>query len=225
MTNSTKSRSTETWYLEEAVAGPWIRSAHLGTRKKFQKGEFLYHQEEVSSLFFFVLKGRVQVSILGEDGSEFVLEVMGRWALCREAAAFDNLPSFSSAVAVDDVETIVFDAAQMEATFTEHPDLAIALLRISSLKQRVLGGRLQYLASPKPEKRIFELLNRLAELYGTEENGIITIGISLTHEQISAMTGASRVTVTRTLGRLKKEGIVNTINKQLHILDIGRLRQ
>lgn len=223
MTTRQKTRITETWYLDEAVAGPWIRSAHLGQRRTYTKGEFLYLQGEISSLFFFVLRGRVQVSIFREDGSEFVLEVMGRWALCGEAAAFDRLPRFSAAMAVEDVEVVVFDAQDMERAFALHPDLAIALLRISSMKQRVLGGRLQYLASPKPEKRIFELLSRLAELYGTEKNGAIVIGITLTHETISAMTGASRVTVTRTLARLKKEGVLATHNKQLQILEPGKL--
>ncbi|QAA95326.1 Crp/Fnr family transcriptional regulator [Pollutimonas thiosulfatoxidans] len=225
MATKPKPRITETWYLDDAVAGPWIRSAHLGQRRTYKKGEFLYLQAQVSSLFYFVLRGRVQVSIFREDGSEFVLEVMGRWALCGEAAAFDNLPSFSAAMAVEDVEVIVFDAKNMEQAFALHPELAVALLRISAMKQRVLGGRLQYLASPKPEKRIFELLSRLAELYGTEKDGGILIGITLTHETISAMTGASRVTVTRTLARLKKEGVLTTHNKQLHILDPRKLLQ
>lgn len=216
-------RSTETWYLEEGIAGPLIRLAHLGHRRVYKKGEFLYHQEEVSSQFFFILSGRVQVSIFGEDGGEFVLEVMGRWALCGEADAFERSPRFSAAAAVEETEVIAFDVGTMEQVFASHPELAIALLRIASLKQRVLGRRLQHLASPKPEKRIFELLNRLAELYGREEDGAIIIGITLTHEQISAMTGASRVTVTRTLTRLREEGVIAIHDRQFHILDLSKL--
>ena len=219
----TKAKNTETWYLEEVMAGPLIRLAHLGRRRIYKKGEFLYRQEEVSSTFFFILSGRVQVSIFREDGGEFVLEVMGRWALCGEADAFEQAPRFSAAVAAENTEVIVFDAASMEPVFASHPELAVALLRIASLKQRVLGRRLQHLASPKPEKRIFELLNRLAELYGTEQEGAIVIGITLTHEQISAMTGASRVTVTRTLSRLREEGVLAIYDRQFHILDLSRL--
>lgn len=223
MTVKAKSLNTETWYLDEAVVGPWIRSAHMGLRRKYQKGEFLYHQGEVSPLFFFVLKGRVQVSIFREDGSEFVLEVMGRWALCGEAAAFDQLPRFSSAIALEDAEVVVFDANEVGAALATNSELAVALLRISAMKQRVLGGRLQCVASPRPEKRILELLNRLSELYGTEADGVIVIGIKLTHEQIAAMTGATRVTVTRTLAKLKTERVLTIKNKQLHILDPGKL--
>lgn len=218
-----KSRNTETWRLDDAVAGPLIRAAHLGTRRQFKKGESLYHQGEVDSRFYFVLKGRVQISSCREDGSEFVLEVMGQWAVCGEGAAFDGSPRFSSAIALEDTEVVAFDTSGMKEIFREYPELAVALLRITAMKQRVLGIRAQYLASPKPEKRIAELLNRLAELYGAKEGSTTIIGISLTHEQIAAMTGASRVTVTRTLKRLRDEGVMEIKGKQLRILDPSRL--
>ena len=218
-----KPGSAETWRLDGAVAGPLIRAAHLGRRRAYRKGEFLYRQDEVDSSFFFILSGRVQVSMLREDGAEFVLEVMGRWALCGEGAAFDGLPRFSSAVALEPVEAMIFDARAMEPMFRETPELAVALLRIAGMKQRVIGVRAQYLATHKPEKRIAELLTRLADLYGHDVDDGVAIGISLTHELIAAMTGASRVTVTRTLARLKDEGIIAIRGRQTRILDRKRL--
>ena len=110
----------------------------------------------------------------------------------------------------------------MDHAFRDLPELAISLLRISSLKQRTLGVRMQSLSLPKPERRISELLNRLADLYGTNEGGATLIGISLTHEQIAAMTGASRVTVTRTLKRLKAEGVIDVRGKQLLVVQSRR---
>lgn len=218
------SLGTETWHLTEAIAGPLIRMAKFGRRRSFRKGEFLYHQGEVDSSFYFILKGRVKVSILREDGAEFVLEVMGRWAICREAAAFDGRPSLASGVALEPVEVIVFDFGLMEEAFRAHPELATALLRITAMKQHVLGLRIQSLASPRPEKRIIELLERLADLYGaTDESGTL-IHMALTHEQIAAMTGASRVTVTRTLKRLTAEGIISKRGKQIKIMDRMRLK-
>lgn len=218
-----KSRSTETWRLSDVAAGPLIRAVHLSKRRTYQPGEFLYHQDEIDSHFYFILKGHVKISALREDGSEFVLEVMGQWAVCGEGAAFDGSPRFTSAIAIETAEVAVFDAADMTEVFREFPDLAVALLRITSMKQRVLGIRAQYLASPKPETRIAELLNRLAELYGTAVDGGTAIGLALTHQQIAAMTGASRVTVTRTLKRLRDDGVIEIKGKQLRILDHSRL--
>lgn len=220
---SSEARSTETWYLDETVAGPVIRAAHLGQRRSFKKGEYLYRQGDVDSRFYFILRGRVQIFTGREDGSEFVLEVMGQWAICGEGAAFDGQPRFSSAVAQENTEVIVFDANEVCRAFQEVPEFAVALLRITSMKQRVLGIRAQYLASARPESRIAELLRRLAELYGRPQDGVVMIDISLTHEQIAAMTGTARVTITRVLKRLREQGAIQTRGKQIWILDASRL--
>lgn len=220
---SSVTRSTETWYLDEAVAGPVIRAAHLGQKRSFKKGEYLYRQGDVDSRFFFILRGRVQIFTGREDGAEFVLEVMGQWAICGEGAAFDRQPRFSSALALENTEVIVFDVNEVCRAFQEIPEFAVALLRITSMKQRILGIRAQYLASSKPESRIAELLHRLADLYGKPQEGAVMIDISLTHEQIAAMTGTARVTITRVLKRLREQGAIQTRGKQIWILDATRL--
>lgn len=216
-------RSAETWYLEESVAGPVIRAAHLGQKRSFKKGEYLYHQGDVDSKFFFILRGRVQIFSGREDGTEFVLEMMGQWAICGEGAAFDGQPRFSSAIAQENTEVIIFDANEVSRAFQEVPEFAVALLRITSMKQRVLGIRAQYLASARPESRIAELLRRLSDLYGTQKDGAVMIDIALTHEQIAAMTGTARVTITRVLKRLREQGAIQTRGKQIWILDKSRL--
>ena len=213
----------ETWHLDEAAAGPIIRAAHLGKRRQFRVGEYLYRQGDTSTLFYFILRGHVQISACREDGADFVLEVMGRWAMCGEGAAFDGRPRFSSAYALEDTEAIVFDAADIQSSFRTYPEFAVALLRITSMKQRVLGIRALYLSSPHPEARIAELLRRLAELYGTREGEATVINISLTHEQMAAMTGTTRVTVTRVLKRLRDDGVLQLKGRQLRIFDRAKL--
>lgn len=215
--------STETWRLNEVAVGPIIRAAHLGRKKTFKKGEFLYRQGTVDTEFFFILRGRIQIFTGREDGTEFVLEVMGQWAICGEGAAFDGQPRFSSAVAQEDTEVIVFDANEVGKAFQFAPDFALALLKITSMKQRILGIRAQYLASANPESRISELLRRLAELYGRTQDGGLLIDIALTHDQIAAMTGTSRVTITRVLKKLRETSAIQTRGKQIWILDVSRL--
>lgn len=220
---SSRSAFAETWRLDSSAVGPIIRAAHLGERRRYLKGSFLYHQGEVDTHFHFVLRGRVRISCFREDGAEFVLEYMGQWAVCGEASAFDGQPRFSSAVAEDNVEVIAFDSRRITEAFREHPDLAAALLRIASMKQRVLAVRAQYLASTRPEARIAELLYRLSELYGAPDPMGVRIGISLTHEQIAAMTGTSRVTVTRVLKRKREDGELHLRGRHLVVTAPARL--
>ncbi len=186
-----------------------------GRRRTFKKHKVLYQQGELSTRFFLILSGLVQISIYREDGSEVVLELMGPDTICGEGAAFDGLPRFSTAAAVEDTEAIEFDSSKMTEVFRKDPDFAASLLRVTSLKQRVLAVRLTHLASREPEDRVMELLNRLEKMFGVDHPAGRLLVTQVTHEQIATMTGTSRVTVTRTLHRLRKVGRIDILNGRI----------
>jgi CRP/FNR family transcriptional regulator, cyclic AMP receptor protein len=152
-----------------------------------------------------------------------MLEMMGPWAMFGESPAMDGFPRIATAVAAENSELIEFDIRVITAAIPSCPELAISLMRIVALKQRILASRIQYLAFPKPEMRIGELLGRMAELCGEKREGGTLISIPLTHEQIAAMTGATRVTVTRALKRLTTLGAIELRQRRIWVLDSSRL--
>jgi CRP-like cAMP-binding protein len=188
----------------------------LGRRRHFKKNVALYEQGEISTRFYLVVSGLIQASIFRRDGSEVLLDMMGPGTICGEGAAFDGLPRFSTAVAVENSDTIEFDTSQMTDVFREHPEFASALLRVTSLKQRLLAIRTEQFTSRNPQERIMGLLNRLKEMFATDHPRGRLLVTHITHEQIGAMTAISRVTVTRTLQRLRNQGTIDVING--HIL-------
>jgi CRP/FNR family transcriptional regulator, cyclic AMP receptor protein len=201
-------KATATWRMADALAVK-LRSFEGKVRvRRFAEGEQLYRQDEINTCFYFVKSGLVQVSIFRRDGTEVILENMGPNALCGEGSAFDGLPRFSTAVAVEPTEALEFDTARLESLMLEDPELALAMLRLTSLKQRILALRLEHLVSNDPEDRILELLRRLAQMFAIDHERGRKIVTHLTHEQIASMTGTSRVTVTRTMGRLREKGML-----------------
>jgi CRP/FNR family transcriptional regulator, cyclic AMP receptor protein len=205
-----------TWRIDRQLVERLTEHAAYGKRRRFKKNTVLYEQGDISTRFYFVLQGLVQISIFRVDGSEVVLELMGPDTICGEGAAFDGLPRFSSAVAVEDSDTIEFDASRMTDIFRDHPEFGASLLRVTSLKQRVLAIRLEHLTSREPQDRIMELLNRLKEMFAIDHPRGRLLVTHVTHEQIGAMTGTSRVTVTRTLQRLREQGTIDILDG--HIL-------
>jgi CRP-like cAMP-binding protein len=102
-----------TWKIDSLLIRQITQQASWGRRRKFRKNEMLYEQGTTSTKFHLVVDGLVQVSIVRVDGVEVVLEYMGPETILGEGAAFDGLPKFSSAVAVEDTETIEFDASRI----------------------------------------------------------------------------------------------------------------
>jgi len=200
-----------TWRINPELARQIMGQARSGQPRRFRKNEVIYDQGTISTKFYFVVSGLVQVSIVRVDGVEVVLEFMGPETICGEGDAFDRLPRFSRAVALEETDTIEFDAARMEKVFSLHPEFASALLRVVSLKQRVLAVRLEHLASREPEERIMDLFHRLQEMFAVDHPGGKLLVTRLTHEKIGAMTSTSRVTVTRALRALREANKIDIL--------------
>ncbi len=200
--------ATETWYMAARTAEIFLAAGHLGRRRQVPKGTCLYRQGEAGSTFYFVVSGRVQVEIYQQDGAEFILELMGAGALLGEGSALGGQPRMSSATTLDACVLIEYDYAVVKQSFAQNVEFATALMEVAAAKQWILGMRIQFLAMPRPDLRIVELLNRLANLYGVAEEDGVRINTPLTHELVAALTGTSRVTVTRTIMKLKSEGVI-----------------
>lgn len=199
-----------TWRMHEKLAKSFRAYASYGTPRAFAPGERLYTQGEVGTEFYLIVSGIVQVSIFRRDGTEIILESMGKDTLCGEGSAIDGLPRFSTAIAVVATKTIAFDGQSLHKLLHADPDFGVDLMRVISLKQRILAVRLEHFASHDPEDRIIELLLRIADMFADDGPEGRKLRTYLTHEQIGALTGTTRVTVTRALKRLKERGILDT---------------
>lgn len=205
-------RDLRTWRLEPELMNVICEHFDAGRRRHFKKNEAIYEQGELSSKFFYIEEGLAQVSIIRFDGTEMLLEFMGPQTIIGEGAAFDSLPRVSSAFAVEDTVAVEFDAERLTDVFRDRPEFGSALLRVTSIKQRILAIRLEHLVSREPDQRIMELFRRLARMFGIDHpNGRILV-TKLTHEEIAVMTGTSRVTVTRTIQRMRDQKVIEIVD-------------
>lgn len=191
---------SETLRVPSAMLAYLLRLTPAPARRKFAKGRALYRQDEVSDLVFVVVSGRVGVTMLRSDGQELLIDIVGPGALCGEGAAFDGLPRFSSANALEDCEALVIPAADFCKLMSLHVELAPLVVQTLALKQRMLATRLGQVTQASPEVRITELLSQIT---APDSPTIV-----LTHQQIANLIGASRITVTRAMQKLRRDGAV-----------------
>ena len=199
-------RDPRTWRIRPELMARLTADASLFRRFRLPAGCELYRQGDVSTKLFLVLEGLVQVSMLREDGTEVLLELMGPQTVCGEGAALDGLPRFSGARVLEPGVFLEFDAGDIPRIARENPEFVEGLLHVTALKQRVLALRLEQLSSRDPESRILEMFRRLAQVFAEERGPDRRVVPHLTHEQIAAMTGTTRVTVTRAMARLRARG-------------------
>lgn len=191
---------TETLRVPSELATVLLGALPTNARRKYRKGHSLYRQGETSNQVFVVVSGRVGITMVGSDGQELLIDIVGAGALCGEGAAFDGQPRFSSANALDTAEILCIPAAELCGLMASHPGLAAMVVRNIALKQRVLAQRFSQITCLTPEGQITQLLAQIA--------GPGTPPIMLTHQQIADLLGVSRITVTRAMQRLRREGTV-----------------
>ena len=201
---------SETLRVPQAMLAYLLGVAPTLVRRKFAKGRALYRQDEVSDQVFVVVSGRVGITMLRPDGQELLIDIVGSGALCGEGAAFDGLARFSSANVLEDCEVLVIQAADFCKLMSTHAALSPLVVQTIALKQRMLATRLAQVTQASPEVRITELLSQIT----TPDSPAIV----LTHQQIANLIGASRITVTRAMQKLRRDGAVRCKRGQYELV-------
>lgn len=209
------------WDAARAISRPWIENTAIGTVQRLHAGELLYAQGDLHACFYLVRSGFVHTTVLHPTGHQLLLEVFGPGAIFGEASAFIAAHRHVSATAVTPVVLSRYEAQEIRELMGHSPDLVMTLLQLLGHKHRLLIDKLSSFTSTTPSVRLMELLAR-AELLPHDSR---TGKLHLTHEQIGAMTGLSRVTVTRVLRSMVEKNWVATHKGSIEILDPHALRE
>ena len=67
-----------------------VSLARLTTRRRCPKDTVVFFENEEGDSFFMILEGRIKVTILGDDGREIILSMLGPGDFFGEMALLDN---------------------------------------------------------------------------------------------------------------------------------------
>ena len=173
-------------------------------------GFLIYLQGTEATCFYFLKEGRVKSFIQSEDGNERVLNIYGAGSLFGEASFFDELPRVSSAVAMTPCELVPIDRELLSREFAAHPELALAMMKYLARTVRLLSDQVDQMAFRPARWRVARFLT-----VNASEDG----RVSCPQEEIAATISVSRVTVSRILNQLSREGLISLSYRSVQILD------
>ncbi len=176
----------------------------------YSPGQLIYLQDTEAQVFYYIVSGTVRCFLSAPTGEERTLTLHHAGDLIGEAAFFDKQPRVSSAVAVTPCTLVSIDRPHLEEVFSRRPDLAVSMLEYLARTVRLLSAHVDS-AFLQADRRLARYLLTLIP----DENGIL----SCTHEELGAAVGLSRVTVSRTLSKFAKDGLIRTGYRSLAILD------
>lgn len=184
-------------------------------RKQMAKDSHLFRQGEPADEMFLIKGGRVKLSKILEDGAEITLDI-------RKAGDFVGENMFSdeghypvNAICLQDTLTCGFTRSQFESLVTENPQFSLQIIKNLSNRISWLTSRVGSLAVTNIEERLYGVLQNVAKEHGVRGGQGTTIQFPLTHEDLSFLTGAHRVSITRAMKALKTAGKIIQDEKRL----------
>jgi CRP/FNR family cyclic AMP-dependent transcriptional regulator len=109
--------------------------------KVFKDGELLCKQGEPGDRMYVIQKGRVEV-LVGSNGKETRLNIVGKGAVIGEMAVFEKLPRSATVRALGEVRALTVDKKNLLRRVSEDPSLAFQLIRALSKRVRELSDEI-----------------------------------------------------------------------------------
>jgi CRP-like cAMP-binding protein len=195
------------------------RFAELTREKSYPKGSVILFEDDPGDSLFIVRDGRVKVVLVGEDGREVILGVLGPGEHFGELSLIDEQPRSAHVIAMEDTNVLVLRSDDFRRRVESNPAVAWVLMQELSRRLRRADGTIHGLALLDEPGRIARLLLDFASGDGDR------IDKPLTHQTIAHMIGASRETVSRTMRDFQNQGWIAVERRRIALADRAALKR
>jgi len=192
-------------------------------RLEYRRGESLFNEGDGADAVFLVTGGRVRLYKLSDDGKEITLGYLGAHDLFGEEILFADIRRSFAAEAVENTRLCACYKSDFEAMLASHPAMATRVIKVMAEKLSRLTEHLADVAIYDARDRVLRTLGRLARDHGQAIGSGIRLDFRLTHDDLGALIGASRVMVTNVLKSLREEGLVYSDNEERRLVVAPRL--
>ena len=210
------------WHSAVASAAtPTSRQAlvNAGAIERVGKGFPLVGQGDPASVIAMIGTGHVRLTRALFDARTLSLGYRGPGDLVGEAAIGGVTAYRETAVATEDVEALLIPVATVRALAAADDAFGDGLLALLVERRGDAEERLASLLFRNVEARLAEFLVKAAQRWGISEPQGVLITTRFTHQEVANLIGATRETVTITLGSLRKRGVIDVDRRRVVVLD------
>jgi CRP-like cAMP-binding protein len=206
------------WALLEGVPEDDVRALlSIARRRRFDRGEVVFHENDPADTLHLVDKGRFAVRTQTALGDTAILAVLGPGDMFGELALLGGeQPRSATVSALEAGETRAVHSIDFERLRREHPETSSVIIGILSGQVRRLSRHLLDALYVPADKRVLRRLVEIAALY---DDGVVP----LTQEDLAGLAGTSRATVNRVLREEEAKGSVKLGRGRTSVLDADAL--
>jgi CRP/FNR family cyclic AMP-dependent transcriptional regulator len=204
---------------------PVQRLAEITSSATYPKGASLFVEGQAARGVFILCSGHVKLSTSSADGRTLILRIAESGDLLGLPATISDRPYEVTADVIEPTQANFISRADFLNFLREYGEVAVrAAQELSESYQAALAEmRTIGLSHSAREKLARFVLDWCAQ--HPSENGAVKFKLTLTHEEIAQMIGASRETVTRLFADFKKKNFLQIKGSSVTIRDKRGLEQ
>jgi CRP/FNR family transcriptional regulator len=184
-------------------------------RRRYQKGETIFAQGQPARRMFLLKAGRVKLCKVSAEGNELILDFRGAGDFLGEGMLTSDEDFPLTAVCLEETLTCGFTREGFEALVLQHPNIGLQVIRNLSRRIDSLTQRVGSMSATHLEERLHQVLWQVAREHGRPAGEGRELAMPFTHEELSFLVGAHRVSITRALKGLREAGMVVQRGKSL----------
>jgi CRP/FNR family transcriptional regulator, cyclic AMP receptor protein len=192
---------------------------------EFRRGNILFREGDECGAVFVICSGKVKVSAASSQGRSFTLRIAGDGDVLGMGAVLQDIEYEVTAEAIEPCLVRVLRAKFFKEMLHQYGDVAIGVARALADDYRAAFDEACLIALPGSSagKLARLILGWAADAKRKGSGSSVTM--ALTHEELASMIATTRETVTRTLGRFRKDQLISTHGVSLTVLQPEALKQ
>ncbi len=193
------------------------------THKRISRGESLYRSRDKFESLYAIRSGFFKTSVLSEDGRE---QVTG-FHMAGDMLGLEGIGNGehgSDAIAIEDAEVCIIPFHQYERLSRSIEPLQHHLHQVMSREITRDYSMMLLLGTMRAEERLASFLLNLSERFTQRGYSPREFILRMTRDEIGSFLGLKLETVSRMFSRFHDEGLINTQQKHISILDVEGLK-
>ncbi len=193
--------------------------------KHYEKGSYLFHTEDKCEKLYIVKEGLIKVFLIGENGKEVTLHIVGSGKIMGDTILFNGEPYGANACALTDSELIIIENKTFERIISRYPEIGIRMLSDFGKRIKKMMMLVGEMVLNDVKTRLIRFVIELAQETGIKHDGKIVINTVLTQDEMASIIGTKREVLCRELHKLEKEKLLTVNRGKITIHDFVSLRK
>ncbi|MEC4673686.1 MAG: Crp/Fnr family transcriptional regulator [Nitrospirota bacterium] len=185
--------------------------------QRYPKGSIVFYEGDPGDYLMIILSGKVKVALLGEEGQEMILAILGPENFFGEMAIIDSAPRSATVMTTEACEFLSIDQVSFSTLLQQHSSIALKILKYLSTRLREADEQIRGLAMFDIYGRIAQCLLRLGQSQGKRIGENLVISDRPSFQELAHMIGCTRETVSRAMKILQEDGYLSVNKKEITV--------